>query len=148
MFLDFWDVRLEISVVSTHVNLNGLSVHVKNRNMEIGQYTGFDRLTSINQWGKCAGEKIAKHRQMMKFFHSHLTYNIFNYCMLRFFFGLVYIFHYPERNNLSNPHILTDIFKNYCFRGTRALININRSLCILLTSLGTFDISSERDSEI
>ena len=31
MFLDVWDVRLEISAVSTHVNLNGLSVHLKNR---------------------------------------------------------------------------------------------------------------------
>ena len=40
MFLDVWDVRLEISVVSTHVNLNGLSVHVKNRKM--GQNTGFN----------------------------------------------------------------------------------------------------------
>ena len=35
MFLDFWDVRLVISVVSTHVNLNGLSVQVKNKKMEI-----------------------------------------------------------------------------------------------------------------
>ena len=34
MFLNVWDVRLEISVVSTQVNLNGLSVHVKNRKME------------------------------------------------------------------------------------------------------------------
>ena len=31
VFLNVWDVRLEISVVSTDVNLNGLSVHVKNR---------------------------------------------------------------------------------------------------------------------
>ena len=28
--LDVLDVRLDISVVSTRVNLNGLSVHVKN----------------------------------------------------------------------------------------------------------------------
>ena len=34
MFLDIWDVRLEISVVSTHVNLNGLIVHVKKRKKE------------------------------------------------------------------------------------------------------------------
>ena len=34
MFFDIWDVRLEISVVSTHLNLNGLSVHMKNRKME------------------------------------------------------------------------------------------------------------------
>ena len=40
MFLDVWDVRLEMSVVSAHVNLNGLSENVKNR--KIGQYTGLD----------------------------------------------------------------------------------------------------------
>ena len=34
MFLGIWDVRLEISVASTHVNLNGLIVHVKKRKME------------------------------------------------------------------------------------------------------------------
>ena len=34
MFLDAGDVRLEISVVSTHVNLNGLNNLVKNRIME------------------------------------------------------------------------------------------------------------------
>ena len=34
MFLDVWDVGLESSVVKTHVNLNELSVHVKNRKME------------------------------------------------------------------------------------------------------------------
>ena len=28
---------------------------------------------------------------MMKFCHSHLTHNFFNYCMRRFFFGLVYV---------------------------------------------------------
>ena len=33
MFLIVWDVGFEISVVSAHVNLNGLSVHVKNRKM-------------------------------------------------------------------------------------------------------------------
>ena len=36
-------------------------------------------------------EKITKHRQMMEFCHSHLTHNIFNHCMRRFFFGLVYV---------------------------------------------------------
>ena len=40
MFLDIWDVRLEILVVSRHVNLNGLIVHVKK--WKIGQYTGID----------------------------------------------------------------------------------------------------------
>ena len=34
MFLDVWDVRLEITVVSKHVILNGLSVHVKIRKIE------------------------------------------------------------------------------------------------------------------
>ena len=90
MFLDVWDVRLEISVVSTHVNLNGLSVHVKNRKMENRSVHWF-WLTRLNKsMGKMCGRKIAKHRQMMKFCHSHLTHNIFNYCMWRFFFGLVY----------------------------------------------------------
>ena len=32
----------------------------------------------------------AKHRQQMKFWNSHLTRNIFNLYMRRFFFGLVY----------------------------------------------------------
>ena len=39
-------------------------------------------------------EKKAKHRQMMKFCHSHLTHTIFNYCMRCFFFGIVYILSY------------------------------------------------------
>ena len=34
MFFDVLDVRLEISVVSTHVHLNGLGVYVKNRKTE------------------------------------------------------------------------------------------------------------------
>ena len=42
MFLDVWDGRLELSVVGTHVNLNGLSVHVKTGKWKIGQFTGFD----------------------------------------------------------------------------------------------------------
>ena len=91
MFLDVWDVRLEITVVSKQVILNELSVHVKIRKMKIVQYTGFDWLSPINQWRKFSEEKIAKRRQMMEFRHSHLTHNIFNYCMRRFFFGLVYM---------------------------------------------------------
>ena len=59
MFLNFWDVRLEISVVSAHVNLNGLMVHVKNRKMENRSAHWF-WLTSIKQWRKCAAGKIAK----------------------------------------------------------------------------------------
>ena len=87
MFLDAWDVRLEISVASTHVNLNGLSVHVKNRKMENRSVHCFCNGENVRK------KKIAKHRQMMKFkfCHFHLTHNIFNYCMRRFFFGLVYI---------------------------------------------------------
>ena len=34
----------------------------------------------------------AKHRNKMKFCNSHLTGNIFNLNMRRFFFGLVYSF--------------------------------------------------------
>ena len=34
MFFNIWDVRLEISIVSAHVNLGGLMVHVKNKKME------------------------------------------------------------------------------------------------------------------
>ena len=30
MFLNTWDVQLEISLVSTHVNLIGMSLHMKN----------------------------------------------------------------------------------------------------------------------
>ena len=33
---------------------------------------------------------VAQHRQQMKFCNSHLTHNIFNLYMRRFFFGLVY----------------------------------------------------------
>ena len=57
---------------------------------KIDQCTGFDWLTSINLLGKCEEEKIAKHRQMIKICHSHLTHIFLNYCMRRFFFGLVY----------------------------------------------------------
>ena len=35
MFLNTWDVRQEILVVSTLVNLNGRSVHMKNWNTKI-----------------------------------------------------------------------------------------------------------------
>ena len=91
MFLDVWDVRLEISVVSTHVKWMDWVCTWKTGKWKIGQYTGFNWLTSINQWGKCAEEKVAKHRQIMKFCHSHLIHNVLNYCMRRFFFGLVYM---------------------------------------------------------
>ena len=48
MFLNVWDVRLEISVVSTHVIVNGLSVHVKNRKMENRSVHWFG-LTDLNK---------------------------------------------------------------------------------------------------
>ena len=35
--------------------------------------------------------KVAKHRYQVKFCNSHLTRNIFNLYMRRFFFGLVYV---------------------------------------------------------
>ena len=56
MFLDVWDVRPEISVVSTHVNLNGLSVHMQNRKMENRSEHWFG-LTHLNKSrGECAEE--------------------------------------------------------------------------------------------
>ena len=42
---------------------------------------------------------MAKHRKQMEFCYSHLTCNIFNLYMRRFFFGLVY--------NLSLPTYIT-----------------------------------------
>ena len=55
MFLNVWDARLEISVVSTHVNLSGLSVHVKNRKMENLSVYWFG-LTDLNKtMGKTCG---------------------------------------------------------------------------------------------
>ena len=60
MFLDVCDVRLEIPEVSTHLNLNGLSVHVKNRKMENRSVHLF-RLTCLNKsMGKMCGRKNSK----------------------------------------------------------------------------------------
>ena len=58
MFLIVWDVRFEISVVSAHVNLNGLSVHVKNRKM-VNRSVHWFGLTDLNKtMGKiCRQEK-------------------------------------------------------------------------------------------
>ena len=39
---------------------------------------------------------VAKHRYQMKFCNSHVTLNIFNLYMRRFFFGLVYISFKPK----------------------------------------------------
>ena len=62
MFLNVWDVRLDISVVSTHANLNGLSVHVKNRKMENRSVHWFGLTGLIKQCGKCEAGKQAKDR--------------------------------------------------------------------------------------
>ena len=62
------------------------------------------------------GRKIAKHRQMMKFCHSHLTHNIFIYRMRRFFFGLVY-------NTLEKPHLIKVILNNVLAKFSIVLIN-------------------------
>ena len=95
--LNVWDVRLEISVVSTHVNLNGLNVHGNNWKMENRPVHWF-RLTHLNKsMEKMWGSKYSKHRQNLKFCHSHLNSQYFNYCMRRSFFGLVYMFGLHER---------------------------------------------------
>ena len=61
-FLNVWDVRLEISVVSAHENLNVLIVHVKNMKMKNHSAHWFG-LTDLNKtMGKCAAGKIAKDR--------------------------------------------------------------------------------------
>ena len=56
MFLDDWDVGLEISVVSTHVNLNGLSVHVikQENGKSVSTLVLFDSPQKIN------GENVRK----------------------------------------------------------------------------------------
>ena len=60
VFLNVCDVRLEISVVSTHINLNGLSVHVKNRKMENRSIHWFG-LTDLNKtMRKMCGRKNNK----------------------------------------------------------------------------------------
>ena len=48
-------------------------------------------------------ENIAKHRKMMEFCQSHLTHNIFNYCMRRFFFVLVN--HQARINTIFNQSL-------------------------------------------
>ena len=48
MFSDVWDVRLEILAVCGHININGLSVHVKNRKMENRSVQWFG-LTDFNK---------------------------------------------------------------------------------------------------
>ena len=60
MFLNVWDVRLKISVVSAHVNHNGLIVHVKNRKMENRSVHWFG-LTDLNKtMGKMCCRKNIK----------------------------------------------------------------------------------------
>ena len=60
MFLNVWDVQLEISVVSAHVNLNGPMVHVKSSKMK-NQSAHWLGLTDINNtMGKMCGRKNSK----------------------------------------------------------------------------------------
>ena len=60
MILNVWDVRLDISVVSAHVNLNGLMVHVKNTKMENRSAHWFE-LTDLNKtMGNMCGRKNSK----------------------------------------------------------------------------------------
>ena len=60
MLLDVWDVGLEISVVSAHGNLNGLSVHVKNRKMKNRSVHWFG-LTDLNKtMGEMCGRLNSK----------------------------------------------------------------------------------------
>ena len=62
MFLNVWDVGLEISVVSTHVNLNGLSVLVKIRKMK-NRLVNWFGLTDLNKTiPKMCGRKKTKDR--------------------------------------------------------------------------------------
>ena len=52
-----WDVRLENSVVSAHVNLNALMLHVKNRKMKNLSANWFG-LTDLNKtMGNMSGRK-------------------------------------------------------------------------------------------
>ena len=60
MFLNVWDAGLEISVVTAHVNLNGLMVNVKNRKMKNRSAHWFGS-TDLNKtiWKMC-GKKNSK----------------------------------------------------------------------------------------
>ena len=85
MFSNVWDVRLDISVVSKHINLNGLSVHVKTEKWK-NRLIHWYGLTDLNKtMRKKCGRKKAKDRQQIKFCRSHLTRSIFNYFERRFF---------------------------------------------------------------
>ena len=60
MFLNVWDVRLEISVVGAHENLNGLIVHMKNKKMANRSLHWF-RLAELNKtMGKMCGRENSK----------------------------------------------------------------------------------------
>ena len=86
------DIRLAISLVSTYVNLNKMNVQVKNLKIK-RQPVHLFGLTEPNKTMRImCGKIITKHRQQMKFCNSHLTCNIFNHYMRRFFFGLVYTY--------------------------------------------------------
>ena len=68
MFLDVWDLRLKISVISAGVSLNGLSVHVKNRKMENRSVHWFGMIDLNKTMRKMCGRlNSKKNKQEMKF---------------------------------------------------------------------------------
>ena len=60
MFLNVWDVRLEISIVSPHVNLSELIVHVKNRKMKNLSVHWFGLTDLYKTMGKMCSRKNSK----------------------------------------------------------------------------------------
>ena len=90
MFSSKLDIRLVISVVITCVNLNKMNVHVKNLKIQGQPVHGFV-LTELNETMVImCGRNSSETYNQMKVCNSHLTLNIFNLYMRRFFFGLVY----------------------------------------------------------
>ena len=77
MFLNVWDFRLEISVVSAHVNLNGLMVHVKNRKMENLSAHWFGLTDLTKTMGKVCGRKNSKIYTSYDFFQLSLNAQYF-----------------------------------------------------------------------
>ena len=64
---------------------------MKNRKMENRSVRWFG-LTDLNKtMGKMSGRLNSDTYTGDEMCHSHLTHNIVNYCMRRFFFGLVYV---------------------------------------------------------
>ena len=77
--------------------LNKMNVNVKNLKIKRQPLHWFG-LTELNKTKgiMCVAGIVAKYRYQMKFCNSHLTRNIFNLCMRRFFFGLVYTMDNPD----------------------------------------------------